>query len=196
MQTEVQKQIEAKGYTPELIRKLQESTKNPMMKAIFEGFAVRLRTRAQITVTSLTQKMQNEGFKEFVRQDAVNVIKLLGALKLGEIQMTNRGKVKALKNVRVTLQSIGLAALGNVNELKRAEFATKFIALPKPAPAIEKAHAKAKGPKLPMDQLDKKYDAELVVHFEDEIVTFKLIKGITSQQIGSFMARYYNNKVT
>lgn len=197
METEVQKQIKA-AQAPNLIQRLmQEAATNPMSKAVFEGFALRIRTRAQVTVHSLTQKMQKEGFDNYASQDSVNVIKLLAQLRLGDLVLSPKGKVRAIKNIKVTLQSIGLAALGSKNALESAHFSNKFIPLQIPKPVIEKvekSYAKTKGPKVPMEKLDKRYEAELIVHFEDEVVTFKLVKGITPQQIGSFMARYYNNK--
>lgn len=195
MQTEVQTNQTKRPMTSEVHTKLMtEAARNPVFMAVAQGFAIRERTRNQITIHSLTQKMTKEGFN-YKREDYIKVLYFLHGLGFGSLKLSSRGKLLALKNIETTLQSIGMAAINGKEPLKKAAKTNKFKPLANKVDIkIEKEHSKTKTGKIGMEQLNKKYDAELVVHFEDEVVTFKLIKGITTQQIGSFMARYYNTK--
>lgn len=184
MQTEI-----SKTAPKSVITKLRdEASKNPIFKAVCQGFAIRDRTRAQVTIASLTQKMMKEGFN-YSRKDYVSVLKVLADLGFGRLEMSARGKVKSLKDIKITLQSIGRAAVSDSTVLTRANFSNKFKELPE-----EKAHAKTIAGKIGMTK-PKAYKAQLIVHFaKDEITTFTLPNGITEQQLGSFLARYYNSK--
>lgn len=193
----MQLQTETKQSPKDVISKLRaEASKNQAFKAVCQGFAIRDRTRAQITIHSLYSKMLKEGFK-YTRQDYVGVLKTLAGLGLGKLELSPRGKIRALKGITVKLQDIGMAAIADKDTLGKAAVTKTFTKLPiQEAVKIEKAHAKTMAGKIGMKQLNISYPAELVVRFsKNEVTTFNLPYGITARQLGSFLARLYNKDV-
>lgn len=91
-----------------------EAKKNPVFNAVAYSFAMRERSRRQVTVNNLALIMKREGFN-YSRKELQEVLKFLGSLQLGKLEKTPRGNVRVLKGIPVTLQSIGLSALGKEN---------------------------------------------------------------------------------
>lgn len=92
-----------------------EAKTNKKFNAVCTIFAVRQRTRAQVTARALTQAMLLEGFTDFTIDDAAKVINFLGSLEgLGTIVNGRKKENKslALVNIKYTLQSVGATALG------------------------------------------------------------------------------------
>lgn len=83
---------------------------SPVFGSMCEVFATRERTRQQITVHSLSVKMQKLGYK-FSRAQYAEELKFLSQLGLGLLVRSKTGVVRALVSITHTLQSIGQVAL-------------------------------------------------------------------------------------
>lgn len=86
--------------------------------AVFHLWAARKRARHQVTIHSLAQRMRQEGFN-FTPQEYAQVIEKLGKLGLGNVEKDRRGRIRALKGVNLTLQSIGSVAVGGKKSLDK-----------------------------------------------------------------------------
>lgn len=125
----------------EVVERLkQEAQNNQVASDVFHVLAVRRRARSELTLRSLYNKMTSEGFKH-TSTEYSGVLELLGALELGTVQKNQRGRVKALVDVRATVESIGKAALGIRKDLayffprdkvRRHVYAPKPRQIPKP----------------------------------------------------------------
>lgn len=90
----------------------QEATINPVFKDFALLCAHRQRARKNLTLQSLSRKMKAEGFK-YQDKELEAIFKKLSHWGLGTIDLAPNGKIRALKDIKVTLQSIGSAALGS-----------------------------------------------------------------------------------
>lgn len=101
---------------------------------VLHMFALRGRARQRVTVDGLKQRMKKEGF-DHDNQEYRSILKLLESVGIGRLQMDARGRVKALTDINLTLQSIGKAALGQEKALKsfrqRNRFSKVQVAQPK-----------------------------------------------------------------
>ncbi len=88
-----------------------EATRNKTFYEVCLVLACRERSRNTLTVTALVQKMKEEGF-EHQPGDYREVILKLHAFGIGELMKSARGTAVGLKNLEVTLQSIGQAGVG------------------------------------------------------------------------------------
>ncbi len=114
--------------TNNVIETLQQEAKdNPVANAVFHAWAVRERTRHNVTVEALTATMHKEKYN-FTPSQIVPVLDKLSKLGFGKLETVN-GKVKALSGVTTTLQSIGAAALGEEMKLKSKAQKHRFHAM-------------------------------------------------------------------
>lgn len=98
--------------TDMIIEKLKEEvTKNPAANAVLHVFALRKRTAQSVTIARLTQSMKNEGFI-YTRGDYESVLKTLADLGVGKLDIDSKGRIRSLRDIKLTLQSIGGAACG------------------------------------------------------------------------------------
>lgn len=110
----------------EVIEALRNEVKlSPIANAVFHLFALRARARQTVTVSSLYQRMLKEGFS-YRKSDYIPIIKMLAKAGFGIIDTDQKGRIKGLKDVKVTLQSIGAAAVGHDIQFKRMKKRTKF----------------------------------------------------------------------
>lgn len=118
---------------------------NACANAVFHVWAVRQRARNMVTMASLTQKMTEEKFT-FPRAEYEQFLKFLGGLGLGTLEVSRTGRVVALKNIKISLQSIGLSAVGHKEALQVFRTRKRFERLPivtgASMPSAEKASEK------------------------------------------------------
>ncbi len=86
------------------------ASKSKVANDVFHDFAARERARNQLTVDTLYYRMKAGGFNHS-KDECRDVIKGLGTLGIGMLQMNSRGHITALVNIKHTLQSIGKAAI-------------------------------------------------------------------------------------
>lgn len=140
----------------EILKK--EADKDTVFKDVAHVFAQRKRARRQVTVTSLAARMAKEGF-DYSKSEYARVLKRLSDLGLGSLQQDARGRIKALKDIKISLQSIGAAAVGSSKNLVNRTDRIKFnhLSLPE-AEAIAKgiAASAAKDEEKAEQERDKK----------------------------------------
>jgi len=96
-----------------------ECARNPILSAVCHVFAIRERARQQVTIGSLVLRMAQEGYK-YTKGDYQNVLRFFANLGIGTLEFNpNNKEVRALKNIRLTLQSIGRAAVTTDNVLEK-----------------------------------------------------------------------------
>ena len=129
----------------------KEANSNPVAKDVFAMFASRKRARQNVQVDALERRMIKEGFshpKEAYR----SVLKFLVGVGFGKLDLGPGGKVRGIKELRTTLQSIGSAAYGEAAKVKNFKKRARFgdlgrvgvpaqIASPTEAPAVVEAVA-------------------------------------------------------
>lgn len=97
--------------TSKIILTLKEkATTDKVLDEVLHVFATRERTRFILTVHGLMQRMKKEGFNH-AWADYVRILSLLGDLGLGKLVQDSKGRVIALKEIRITLQSLGQAVV-------------------------------------------------------------------------------------
>src|SRR4051812_6596149 len=107
----------------------KEAAQKPAFNALCQIFAKRQRARSQVTMHNLTAIMKREGFS-YSRDELAQALKFLAHIGLGRAEFNRNNKFKALKDIKVTLQSIGLAATAKVDALNKWHTHTKFAKLP------------------------------------------------------------------
>lgn len=89
----------------------KERQGNPVWDAVAHVLAFRQRNRSTLTTKGLWLKMRKEGFT-YNEREYQPVVKFLADLGLGKLQVTRRGRPTGLKDIRMPLQQIGVAACG------------------------------------------------------------------------------------
>lgn len=102
-----------------------EAEKNPVVNDTLHAFALRERARHIVTLTGLANRMRKEGFTH-MKEEYSTVLRLLAKLGVGKLDLDAKGRVRSLKDVRTTLQSIGLAATGGADALKANKQRNRF----------------------------------------------------------------------
>lgn len=179
-----------------------EAKRNQAFKDVCHMLAIRKRTRGRLTVTRLKQAMEEEGFN-YSRSQYENILSFLGKLGLGVLSTSKRGKAKSLSNIKIKVQSIGAAALGqsptlnlkreinryedivslseNVHDKQFVETATK-------APEMPRIERKAK----PNDvrKVSRAYPVFLTMLLDGKLVNIPGPSNITNENVGDFIAEF------
>lgn len=108
----------------EILRK--EAAGNKAANALFHAFAVRQRARFRINMNTLVVKMKHEGY-EYSSSDYAPVLKLMADLGFGSLDIDSKGRIKGLKDIKTTLQSIGKAACGEMGYLSPSKHRNRFL---------------------------------------------------------------------
>lgn len=122
---EVSKEPGKKSYADQIVALKKEAQSNKVFNAVCYAFALRKRTRQQITIPGLRLKMKKEGF-EFSSHEYEKVLQTLASMGFGTLVKTPEGKIKALVNIKVTLQSIGQIAVAKRDVLEARKAHMKF----------------------------------------------------------------------
>lgn len=131
----------------EVIQTLKtETAKDSALNAVLHMFATRERARDQVTIQALENRMKEEGFA-YEHAEYVRILRLLAKLGLGRLDTDPSGKVRALKDVKVTLQSIGLAACGSGATIQTLHRRNRFQRIP----IVESAPITAKSPEITLE---------------------------------------------
>lgn len=174
----------------QIVAKLQEEAKrNEVFSAICYVFALRHRARQQVTVGTLRLKMAQEGYN-FSKTQCQQVLRFLSSLGIGYLEFDQATKeLVALKNIKLTLQSIGLAAIGNTGNLVRFNPLTEFLELP-----VKTAVQPAPAP--PKPKVTDAFDAALTVNVEGRLMTFDISNGLSAKELIKLISDRYGKPVT
>lgn len=112
-----QKTLETKTNVTKALK--DRAANSEVFRAMCEVFALRERTRQQVTVHSLTVKMQKAGHK-FTRADYAKELAFLASYGIGSLIKSKTGVIRGLVKIDVTLQSVGQVALSKRVNLDKA----------------------------------------------------------------------------
>lgn len=157
-----------------------KASKSPAFSAMCTVFAIRERTRQQITMSSLIISMLREGFK-YSRSEYEDALRFMSDLGLGTLVKDSKGKVRALKDIKTTLQSIGTAA---ISEGKLKNFHPKVNFMKIPQSFQEKIDVKP--PKI-----EKVPDDEIVIKTNGKEYSFKLPTSAGDLDLLEVVSRIY-----
>lgn len=170
----------------EVLKKEVES--NPAANAVFHVFALRRRTRAQITMHGLSQRMKLEGF-EYRSDQYAHVLKLLAKLGLGKLEVDSKGRVRALKEVKATLQSIGVVACGDKSTVKVYNKRNKFMKVySNPAPETPKQQENSPKPELVPDSSNNVII--LSVPIKHKYIDISVPKDLNAEEIAALIYKF------
>lgn len=96
----------------QVVESLKQMATKKVANDVFHAWALRDRTRQVVTVEALAQRMKKEGY-DYPQHEYAAILRQLSNMGLGRLETGAGGKVRALKDVRLTLQSIGRAAVGD-----------------------------------------------------------------------------------
>lgn len=173
--------------TKEMISQLRlEASKNPALNAVLHVFACRQRARSTLDVKVLERRMVKEGFK-YASEEYVKILRLLGGVGIGKLDTDPKGRVRALKDIKITFQSLGLAVYsGNDNELKTFKQRNKFVKLPIPT-NVKLEDIKVVGrPKV----ISGGSNITLTVSVGSKAVSIPVPKDLTPEEITELVARF------
>lgn len=83
----------------------------PAIGAVLTAWALRERARRVVTLRSLTITMKREGFKHHA-EDYAQALKAVSEAGFGTLDLDSKGRIRALKDIKVQLQSVGKSVLG------------------------------------------------------------------------------------
>lgn len=110
--------------------------KDKIARDVFHVMSIRERARNVITLGGLQQRMKKEGYNHEM-SDYIDVLKLLSNLEFGTLITDNRGKVTGLGDIKITLQSIGAAAMGKSDDLVGWKPRNKYVPINTVAEVIQ-----------------------------------------------------------
>lgn len=154
-----------------------EADSNPVFKALCQVFSERQRTRQDITMRNLTGIMAERGYN-FHRDQYEGCLVFLASLGIGKLDRGARGRISRLTGIRISLQSIGKAALMEGQSLKRFTPAIKFSKLPE-----------IKEPKTA--PIAKRYKASVVIQMEGNDLKLSIPGGVLQDQLGEFITNLH-----
>lgn len=178
----------------------KEAAKSPVFSNVMHVFALRERARQQVTIPALRLRMGSEGFN-YTRHDYMRVLRFLASVGLGTLELS-AGEVIALKNVKITLQSIGMAAVSNGDKLTpfTPQYDYQTLEAPKRGHNIVKtppvqntadtSEIKLEPSKSTSNQ--KTHPATLTIVIDGKAISFPLPSGVTTAQLGELLAEFHS----
>lgn len=110
----------------EVVFALRTEVKNDkVFSDVCQMFAERQRSRHQVTVKSLSLRMHYLYGVKHTDNDYRKVLTTLATLGFGRVENDRAGRLRALKDVKTTLNSIGKVAIGKTESLEEQNKSTK-----------------------------------------------------------------------
>lgn len=158
---------------------------NTVFRDMCKVFASRQRARQQVTVGALAASMRRAGY-DYPNEEYKDILKFLAAQGIGHIDMSPRGKLRALKGIRVTLQSIGHAVVSNKEQLKTYHTRAKFVKVPNVPQTIVERRNQERRASTPATNAVCKVTFTIVI--EGKPIVFEIPAGIKKEELGEFIA--------
>lgn len=159
----------------------KEANDDAIFNNVLHVFAQRERARREVTVSTLTHTMKKAGY-EYSPQQVIPVLEKLSKLGFGRLEKDIRGRVRALRDIQVTLQSLGTVASQEKAEIKPFRPRNSFGKLSEetqeprtPSPVIEAAKAKTA--------------LILTVMINDKPVNIQVPKGLSASEIAALVVK-------
>lgn len=169
-----------------------EAQGNKVFSAVCHIFALRERARRQVTIAALRNKMSIEGF-EFTTAQLQSVLKFMASLGIGKLDQDSKGRIRALKEIKHTLQSIGNAAIAKGEKLDRYDAIDPLIKLPG-ATAAPQPHIQAV--QVPKTAPASGYKTTLTIDMNGKMVNFELPHISGPEELGLLLADLYVKKTS
>lgn len=168
----------------ELVESLKyELETNKVSNAVFHVFALRQRARNDITLESLAIKMKSEGFN-YPASELAHVLKFLANVGVGRLELDSRGRVKALRDIKIKLQSIGQAACGQVSRVDMNKQRHRFTTLPMKSMAHDIVM-----PSKPVQQVNQT-PVQVTLEFNGKPMSFNFPKHFNERDIAEVISRF------
>lgn len=162
----------------------KEATVNPVANAVFHVFATRERARSVLTLQALQRRMKREQFTYPVSKYA-ELLKLMSSLGLGKLDIDPKGRIRSLKEIKASLQSIGMAACTDSKELKSNKQRARFITMPVRPPKQSPIQAVA--------EYIKK-DIGVVAYINGKALTFQIPKELDPKDVMDLIQLFRDGK--
>lgn len=167
----------------------KEANTNPAARAVFTMWSKRKRARHMASVSAIKQRLKLDGL-EFPTSNYVSMLKLLASLGIGKLEINQKGRVVALREIRTTLQSIGSAAIGdgdNLNANKQRNQFTKLATTVK-VPVPRSSH-----------ELDPLWNniapVRIAFSIKGKVVNLEIPKDLTPEEIAGLVHRFQEKGV-
>lgn len=171
-----------------VVRLKKEAATNKVFNSICYVFAMRERARHQVTASSLRLTLAREGFY-FKSEDISKSLKFLSDLGIGKLEINSFGRITALKDVKIALQSIGKSAVsGNTEALKAFKPHNKFSSLIASAPITQPPTNTIKQP----DTIQQRYytiPLKTIVDGQEVVVSAHV--SLTNEQVSLAIANMF-----
>lgn len=165
---------------PEVVSQLvSEAKANPASNAVFHVFGLRQRTRPSVSLVSLYHKMRKEGFS-YTKEEYLPVLRLLATSGFGDLDVTSHGRVKGLKNIKTTLQSIGQMACGQKVTAEKFKPRRKFVNIMQKPAALKHFEVK-NNPSY--------FDINLEVNLNGKVLHIPVPKELDANDLQSLLSR-------
>jgi hypothetical protein len=175
-----------------IIESLQKKAKeNKVFYDFLHVCSVRDRARCVVTLSGLSQRMKKEGYA-YPDTEYAPVLKFLADLGLGRLEKNGYGRVKALRDVKMTLQSIGEAGIGKSKTLKAFKQRNKFMKLFEgPSEVVAKPKQEERR-QIPTQVILPQ--AKLIVSINGKPVTIQVPSNLTEQEIAALIGRFQDRR--
>lgn len=101
----------------QIAKLMEEAKNNPVANDVFTSWAVRERGRRNLKLSVLKLRMTKEGYHHS-DEEYIKLFQFLASLELCTLKKGPRGKIEGVGDFKVTLPSVGRAALGEAVEVK------------------------------------------------------------------------------
>lgn len=173
--------------TKQLVERLKsEVIENKAFNDVFTMFSKRERTRDKVNLYSLIRRMELEGYKHDTN-DYADILKKMADLGLGELELNKKGQIKSLKNIKITLQSLGNAAIGKgTQQLETFSQKNSYQKLTVDASVVSKAATGAMAG----------YPVSITVVINGKPVNFRVPKELNENEIADLVVRFRDKEAS
>lgn len=166
----------------------------PAVGAVLLQWSTRDRARNQVTLRALSQKMKREGYKHEPAEYAL-ALKAMSEAGFGTLETDAKGKVKALKNIKVKLQSVGQSVLGTDGSLKPFRPRNRFQTLntkPVEATTAPKPPAQVVLKRRATDKIkvQKSPPVSILVIINGKDVVIPIPANMTAEDVGALVRNF------
>lgn len=176
----------------DMVEALKKAAKaSPPFDAVMHVFALRERARFNVTIDSLYETMKREGFLYDKGSELTPVLKTLANLGFGRLDLGSNGRVRALTDLRYSLQSMGQAACGGASSISAYRQRRRFKTLQKTPEAI-KPLAQVHPLRRASDRVMANPGASrlvLTVLIGDKPINVEMPKALSPQEIATLVTR-------
>ncbi len=165
-----------------MIEKLKtEVASNPVSAAVFHFLAQRERTRDSILTGNLYKEMCKAGFK-YPKSEYAKTLRFLSTIGVGTLKVSTRGNVIGLYDIKLTLQSLGRAAIEGSPSLNPFHGRKKFtvlrpVVLPPAAPRV-------------VDDVVKDISIDIVVHINEKVLQIQVPENFKKEDISLLIEKF------